>query len=390
MNVLIKSIFIKNRMINKKHILFFIESLSGGGAERVLVTMLKHFDYVKYDITLLTLVDDGVLRDEIMEFPIRYMTVIRPSNKPWLKILNKIKYKLIYHWLPTKLVNRWIIPQNNVDVYVAFAEGFATKLISYSFQKKITWVHIDLKSYPWTLHEHIYRNLQDERNTYNKYNKVICVSKSVEEVMRDYYKLSNTCTIYNPIDIENIRNKAELDVDVENSSSFKIVSVGRLVPQKGYDKLIPVIAELRKEGYDINLYIIGEGSERNKLEQLISICNLSESVHLLGFLKNPFPVLKKMDLFVCSSRAEGFSLVIAEAMVLGLPVVSMNCAGPNELLDGGKYGLLCDNYRQFYYEIKRVISSPELLMSLSLKSKEGSFRFQIHDTLNAVYREIEM
>lgn len=374
----------------KKRILFFIESLSGGGAERVLVTMLNHFDYAKYDITLLTLVDDGVLREEMMELPIRYTTVIRPSNKPWLKILNKIKYKLIYHWLPVKLVNWWIIPQNNVDVYVAFTEGFATKLISYSIQKKITWVHIDLKSYPWTLHEHIYRNLLEERETYSKYNRVICVSKSVEEVMRDYYKLSNTSTIYNPIDIEHIRNKAELEIDIEISSSFKIVSIGRLVPQKGYDKLIPIIAELRKEGYDIDLYIIGEGLERNKLEQMISIYNLSENVHLLGFLKNPFPVLKKMDLFVCSSRAEGFSLVIAEAMVLGLPVVSMNCAGPNELLGNGKYGLLCDNYRQFYEEIKHVISSSELHMSLSRKSREGLIRFQICDSLNAVYREIEL
>ena len=286
--------------------------------------------------------------------------------------------------MPTKFVNWWIIPQNNVDVYVAFAEGFATKLISYSLQKKITWVHIDLKSYPWTLHEHIYRNLQDERNTYHKYNKVICVSKSVEEVMRDYYKLFNTSTIYNPIDIESIRKKAELDVDLEISSSFKIVSVGRLVPQKGYDQLISIISELRKDGYNINLYIIGEGPERNKLEQLISKYSLGESVYLLGFLRNPFPVLRKMDLFVCSSRAEGFSLVIAEAMVLGLPIVSMNCAGPNELLDGGRYGTLCNDYDNLEVSIAKAITDRNYYLDLKEKASKRRSFFGVMKTIEQV------
>ena len=373
-----------------KRILFFIESLGGGGAERVLVTILKHFDYEKYNVTLMTLVDGGVLKEEIMGIPIHYETIIRPSTKPWLILWNKIKYKLIYQWLPVKIVNNWIVPQSDVDIYVAFTEGFATKLISYSPRKKLAWVHIDLKSYPWTLHARIYRNLQDEIKTYYKYNRVICVSKSVEGVMRDFYMLSNTSTIYNPIDVEEICRKAESPTDLMVSSAYNIVSVGRLVRQKGYDKLIPIVAKLRQEGYNNNLYIIGEGSERNNLEQLISDYNLCGNVNLLGFIKNPFTLLKKMDLFVCSSRAEGFSLVIAEAMTLGLPVVSMDCAGPNELLDGGKYGLLCSDYEQLYKEVKRIMSSPKLCKALSWRAKEGSLRFQINDSLNAIYRELDV
>ena len=373
-----------------KRILFFIESLGGGGAERVLVTILKHFDYEKYNVTLMTLVDGGVLKEEIIEIPIHYETIIRPSTKPWLILWNKIKYKLFYQWLPVKIVNKWIIPQKDVDVYVAFTEGFATKLISYSPQKKLAWVHIDLKSFPWTLQAHIYRTLQEEIKIYYKYNKVICVSNSVEKVMKDYYTLYNTATIYNPIDFDDIVSKAEKTLDVILPPAVNIVSVGRLVPQKGYDLLIPIIAQLRKEGLNIHLYLIGEGSDRALLSQLILDNDLNDYIHLVGFLRNPFALMKQMDLFVCPSRAEGFSLVIAEAMVLGLPVVSMDCAGPNELLDDGKYGVLCSNYDEFYKEMKRVISSLNYRLLLSQKAKLCTRRFQIQDSLKAVYREIDM
>ena len=373
-----------------RHILFFIESLSGGGAERVLVTLLKHFDYQKYNVTLLSLVDTGILKEEIKGIPIRYKSVILPARTRWCQIWNKIKYKMVYQWLPLRIVNCWIIPQKDVDVYVAFTEGFATKLLSYLPQKKLAWVHIDLKTYPWTLNEHIYRNQQEEIKAYSKFKKVVCVSHSVEKVMSGYYKLSNTTTIYNPIDSDDITNKSMISLDkIINSSAINIVSVGRLVPQKGYDLLIPIIAKLRNEGIDVHLYLIGEGTDRALLKQLIKKNNIDEYVHLMGYLSNPFPLMKQMDLFVCSSRAEGFSLVIAEAMVLGLPIVSMDCAGPNELLENGKFGLLCASYEQLYEEIRCVSSSLAVRRLLANQAKEGAQRFQIQDTLNAIYRELD-
>ena len=372
-----------------KRILFFIESLSGGGAERVLVTFLKHIDYKYYNVSLLTLVDGGVLNDEIKDLPISHKSVIQFSSKKLIRFWNRFKYKLIYAWLPIKLVNRWIIPQKGFDVYVAFTEGFSTKLLSYSPKKKIAWVHIDLKTYPWTIKEHIYKGLQEEIESYNKYDRVICVSHSVENIMKDYYCLSNTTTIYNPIDTEYIIRKSLIHYDYTISTGFNIVSVGRLVPQKGYDELIPIIANLRKEGFDVHLYLIGEGLDRNILEELVKINNLEGFVHLLGYLNNPFPLMKMMNLFVCSSRAEGFSLVIAEAMLLGLPIVSMDCSGPNELLDNGKYGILCDNYADLTIAIKRVIDSQPFRQVLCQKAKERSSQFQINNSILSMYKEFE-
>ena len=367
------------------HILFFIESLSGGGAEKVLVTLLKHLDYSKYEVTLMTLVDTGVLRGDVDYSKLHYKPVIREAKSIWLRIYNKIKYKLIYHYLPCWLVNKWIIPQTGIDVYIAFTEGFVTKVLSYTQKKKLAWVHIDLKSYPWTQNKYIYPNLEEEKKVYGLFDKVVCVSRSVEEVMRGYYEVSNTITIYNPIDSEEIQMKSKQEINFISPSSFKIVSVGRLVYQKGYDRLISVIGKLRQEGKDVQLYIIGEGSERKHLESIIYNNGLQDIVHLVGFLNNPYALMSKMDLFVCSSRAEGYSLVIAEAMVLGIPIISTYCAGPNELLDFGKYGMLVENTEQGLYEgLHALINNSMVLENMKKSSLERSKTFGVNRTIKAV------
>lgn len=367
----------------KKHILFFIQSLSGGGAEKVLVTLLKHIDYAKYDVTLMPLIDKGVLRDEIDKSRINYKPVIREAKNAWQRFWNKVKYKLIYHYLPCEVVNRWIIPQKGVDVYIAFIEGFATRLISFAPKKKIAWVHADLKTDPWTLHARVYRSVEEEQAFYKRFDKVICVSKPIEQVMKEHYGLMNTLTIYNPLDTEDILQKAKESIGVEISSSFNIVSVGRLVPQKGYNRLIHVIGKLRRQGKDVQLYLIGEGRDRKHLESIIHKEGLEDFVHFMGFMKNPYALMSVMDLFVCSSIAEGFSLVIAEAMTLGLPIISTNCAGPNELLEYGRYGLLVENSEiGIYNGVLQVIDDIELRKNMKTKALERSKIFGLNETLN--------
>lgn len=364
-------------------ILFFIESLSGGGAEKVLVTLLKHLDYSKYEVTLITLVDTGVFKSDVDMLNIHYKPIIYEAKNRWERFKNKIKYKLIYHYLPCKFVNRWIIPRKGIDVFIAFTEGFATKLLSYTPQRKIAWVHADLRTDPWTLKSLIYKNLQEEQKVYKRYDKIVCVSKSVEQVMRDYYNVNTALTLYNPIDTEDIKKKAKKSSNIDISSSNNIVSVGRLVHQKGYDRLIPLIKLLNDNGKDIHLYIIGEGNERGILEDLIHREGLQEVVHLTGFLNNPYSLMAKMVLFVCSSRAEGFSLVIAEAMTLGLPIISTKCAGPNELLDNGKYGLLVENNESSLYDgISKFVNDIKLRKDLKLKSIERSKIFGFEEALN--------
>ena len=113
---------------------------------------------------------------------------------------------------------------------------------------------------------------------------------------------------------------------------------------------------------------MGEGEQRDSLERIILDENLSDSVHLLGYYKNPYPFFSQMDLLICSSRAEGYSLVIAEALVLGIPVVSMNCAGPRELLDNGSFGCLCDTYEELAVALFRVVTDKRYYQFLKLQA----------------------
>lgn len=374
----------------KKKILFFIESLSGGGAEQVLVTMLRHFDYNKYDVTLLTVSDVGVHLNDIDYNKVHYKSVI-PRHSGWLANLwYSLKYKLIYQWLPARLV-AWLIIPSGFDTYIAFVEGYSTKIIGRlpARMKKIAYVHIDLQNYPWTLQQGIYRSLDEERDIYNQYDKVVCVSHSVEEVMRSHYGLDNTITIYNPIDVEFINQKAKEQVDITLSSGINFVTVGRLAPQKGYDLLIPIIARLRSEGMDVSLYILGDGGDRELLEGQILELGVQKCVHLMGYRTNPHAIVSKMDVFVCSSRAEGYSLVIAEALSIGVPVISTNCAGPNELLEDGKYGVLCEDYDQLYEALKNVILNPSTLIELRLKSKERGKFFSVCHTIKSIEKILE-
>lgn len=366
----------------KKRVLFFIEWLSGGGAEHVIATLLRHFDYEKYDVTLVSLFDEEGFKNNIDNGKIHYRCIFPQSNGLWYKT----KYKLLYRWLPARLVARIIIPQG-YDVYIGFIEGYTTKIISSvkGGGRKIAWVHIDLKNYPWTLLQGIYKSHEEEVESYREFDKVVCVSHSVENVMKEHYGLTNTVTVYNPIDVGFINQQASDPIDFQPAEGFNIVTVGRLENQKGYDLLIPIIARIRREGYPINLYIIGQGSERKNLETLTSQLSAQEFIHFLGYHNNPHAIVSKMDLFVCSSRAEGYSLVIAEALSLGIAVISTNCSGPNELLADGKYGILCNDYEDLYVRLKEVVTDPSLCEKLHNKALERKKSLDVKRTIDQIY-----
>ena len=133
---------------------------------------------------------------------------------------------------------------------------------------------------------------------------------------------------YNPVDRDDIIKKANQPIDNLNlnlnTNNIKLVTIGRLEEQKGYDRLLKVMHRLKIDGLDFNLWIIGQGSKKNELEAYIKDNGLTENVHLLGFQSNPYNYLKTSDAFVCSSRSEGFSTVVTEALILGKPVITTN------------------------------------------------------------------
>lgn len=373
--------------MRKQNLLFLIESLSGGGAEKVLSVLLKHIDKTKFDITLCTIVDTGVYAEEVRKY-VKYTSVLgNPCKKSLLgKILYKILYLLIYRILPCQLIYSLFIPKGN-DIEIAFVEGFCTKILSYSTNKKakkIAWVHIDLINNHWITS--IYKDKKEEKQSYQKYNKIIGVSNTATNAINQLYNINNAITLYNPIENDNVIKRANEFISLPpKTQAIRMVTVGRFVPQKAYDRLLRVIKRLYEDGYSIELWILGDGEQRPMLKEYINTHSLNEIVTLWGFQKNPYPYLKHSDIFVCSSVSEGYSTAVTEALILELPVVTTLCSGMNELLIDGKCGLITENSEYGLYSgIKYVLDNPSLLISYKQNILLHQERFSLSSQMNHI------
>lgn len=286
------------------------------------------------------------------------------------------------------LVYRLFVPKG-YDVEVAFVEGYATKLLAASSNKKakkVAWVHCDLKEFPWPVNTGVFKSLDEEKAAYSKYDEVTVVSKASKNHFVEIYGLADrTRCIYNPIDRKAIGELASLGKRDSEDKRFRFVSVGRLTEAKGYDRLIEAAARLKRDGLVFELLLVGEGSDRALLEKQVTVSGLADVVKFLGFQKNPYQYLNQCDCFVCSSRTEGYSLVIAEAMCVGLPVISTRCAGPEEILDGGKYGVMVENSMEGLYEgLKKVLTMQDL-RGMKHLSAERAKSFDLERTMQEVY-----
>ena len=370
----------------KKKVLFLLESFAGGGVEKVFIDLINHMDINKYDITVMSIWDYGV-RKKDLRTDIKYKSIF-----PNIKGISRIFHPFVEKSSGRLLYQLGI--REKYDIEIAFLEGRATKIIGASTNKdsrKLAWVHIDLSNGHWTA-KTFRNNLQLEKECYQKFDDLVFVSNSAKvgfiELFGDDFKDQQLHVKYNPIIGEEIIKKGNEYVNDITKPSDKplLVTSGRLVGQKGYERLLNVCHQLNQENFKYELWILGEGWGRPQLEELIQKYQLT-NVKLLGFKENPYQYIKQGDLFVCSSVNEGFSLVIAEAMILGLPIISTNCAGPNELLDFGEYGLLVDNSEDGLYEgIKQLLTNEDLLSYYREKSKE---RIPFFDAKHCIH-EIEL
>lgn len=359
-------------MEQKTRVLFFIESLAGGGAEKVLSTIVDHIDKERFDVTVSSVTAEGVYVEQVSK-TVKYKPLIGTRNT----ILYKILYHLIYFYLPLRWVYKLFIPKGN-DVEVAFCEGFATKLLARSpAKRKIAWVHIDLLANPWT-QKTVYSSVEEEKQVYAKYNGIMCVSDHVNRSFESNFGIAAQ-TMYNPIDSDEIIKKSKAGVSLPPKIKMRFVTAGRLVEQKGYDRLLKVVKKLKDESCDFELWILGDGADRNALISYISENNLGSYVKLWGFIPNPYPYIAAGDVFVCSSRSEGYSTVATEALILGVPVITTHCSGMEELLgNDSQCGFIVDNEDMALFDpLKKVITDPACLEKLKRNAAQRGSNFRI-------------
>lgn len=374
-----------------KKVMFMINSLNGGGAEKVLQTLLANLDYCKYDVTLYSMHRENIAE---LNYPsqIHYKVVFdRYTGKNALRrcvreFIGKVKGKL-FNTVPSKLFYALYFHEK-YDVEIAFIEGESTKIISGSTNrksKKYAWVHIDLQQNPWT--DFLYQSVEDERAHYEVFDKILCVSESVRSAFLSKYSVSpeKVAVQYNPIDRAEILRKAQLPCEVVGKTMFRMIAVGRLVNQKGFDRLIKVAAKLRDDGFRFELLILGEGENRPLLEELIQGLGLENVVYLLGFRTNPYSIMATGDLLVCSSRSEGFSTVVTEGVILGLPVVSTDCAGIREIFGPAQCGMITENSSEdLYAALKKILDAPQQLKRFREETARRGEYFSLSNTMRCV------
>lgn len=389
-----------------KKVLFLIHTLGGGGAEKVLVNLVNGMDKKKYKVTVMTVVDTGIFRKDLSP-GIEYKTIIKnpfkrknkkenenPGNllsksDSKLKLLAKV-YVFFWKFIPAKVFYKLFI-RDKYDVEISFLEGICSKLISASTNKKskkIGWIHVDLINHPKS--SGVFKSLDDERKCYANFDNIICVSEVVRESVLEKLKLDpkKVMVRYNAINKDEVLLKAQEDVlDINKSSKFTFCTIGRLINQKGFDRLLRVHKNLLDSGYNCELWIIGEGNKRPLLEDYIKQNQLESSVKLLGFKANPYKYLNLANAFVCSSRAEGFSTVASEAVILGKPIVTVNCSGMTELLgENNEYGIVTENNEDALLtgmiDIMKEETYKEYLLRVQQRSEFFSFERAVKNIEN--------
>lgn len=361
-------------------VLFFINNLKYGGAERVLVNLVNNMDQSKFSITLLTLFDEGENKKKLLSH-INYKYVFPTTFRANSYILKMFS--------PSFLYNRFI--QDEYDILVSYLEGIPSRIISAcsdKYVKKVAWIHTSIDSKKQLVNP-VYRNYTEAIDAYMSYDSIVSVSKNVRDSFTNLTGITEKCVVlYNTVDTQKIIELSDQSTMIPNwnSNGYNIVSVGRLTKVKGYYRLITImkkiISEVKLE-VDVRLHIIGHGELRQKLEKLIQKLNLQEHVILHGYQDNPYKYVREADIFVCSSYREGFSTAVTEALILGCPVLTTECSGMRELLgEDSEFGIITENSDEGLYSgLSELLMNKEKLNHLRLATKKRGHDFSTENTV---------
>ncbi len=363
-----------------KSVLFLIPTLDRGGAENVLVNLVNHMDQSRFRITVQTLFDKDSQKDRLRS-GIEYKSFL------YKQFHGNSRLQAL---LPARMLYRMIVGKK-YDIVVSYLEGPTTHVLSgcpYADSKRVAWVHVEMDSERQMSVG--FRTKKEALKTYLAVDRVVFVANTVRQ---KFEKVSQTVfergsVLYNTVDSHEIRENAAADTEGVrfDDAEFNIVSVGRLVQAKGFDRLARVQKRLMNAGFSTHVYILGAGAEENRLREYAEANGLKDTFTLLGFQNNPYKFVAKADLFVCSSRREGFSTAVTESLILGTPVVSVNCSGARELLgENNEYGIVTENSEEALYQgIKQVLSDPALLAHYREKAAERGEAFDTEQTVKAV------
>lgn len=367
-----------------KSILFIIPNLGGGGAEKVLVNLANKLDRNKFTVEIRTLFNENANR-HFLNKDIKINTCFGRQFRG-----NRILFKL---FTPEFLFKRLI--KNKYDIIVSFLEGPGERIVagcSNPQTRLVNWIHVE--QHTIEVASSSYRSVREYSRYANRFDYTAFVSQTVKDDYLSFTNIAHPCgVIYNTNDTESILQKSKEPIpDGELPKGFNIFSIGRLTYAKGFDRLIKAHKTLREKGYNQNLIILGDGELKENLIALTRSLGVEDSVYLLGFKENPYKYLTYADLFVCSSRREGFSTAVTEALILGIPVVSTLCSGAEELIGkNGEYGIICENSTDGVLQgLSQMLATPSNLKEYREKALIRGREFSADKTIAQTEKLFDM
>ena len=383
-----------------KKLLFIINTLGCGGAERAMLNLFSALDSNKYEISLFVLTSQGELRRELPENvrlinkKYKEVSVLTKKGRRLLTLsvlkagirkalfLRRAPY-IIKNFLimrkkgkimPDKLLWRLLSDgapkiQEEYDLAVAYLEGGATYYVAdyVKAKKKAAFVHIDYEKAGYT------REL--DLDCYEKFDRIFTVSDEVKEHFLSVYPEyeCKTSVFNNILNQERIKKMAEQGEGFNDGfKGLRILTVGRLTRQKRYDVAINAMKLMKEKiGVPIRWYVLGEGDLRQELEQQIKSAGLENDFILMGVKENPYPYYKGCDFYVHATEFEGKSIALQEAQVLGKPILATDCSGNREQIENGTDGILCElDPGQVCEKLLYMINNPEKCKGYGEKAKQ--------------------
>ena len=340
----------------KKKVLFMLNDMNVGGTEKAFLNLVDTMSPEEYEVTLLLLRRWGGFLDAVpgwikVETIERYDLLEREMKAPPFvvakerikscKVLRGMGIALLHLWYKLtdnrvpyfRFILRGTQIKRNCDVAIAFAgpQDFISTYVMDHIEAptKVQWIHFDVRK--------IFFAVNTARRLYRKFQHVFVVSEEARQAL--IQKLPEiediTRTVPNVISARLCRLQAEQGESFDDDyTGTRILTLGRLSAEKGQDIIPEVAAELAAKGLEFRWYLVGDGNLRSVIEKKAKALGIEDRVVLLGTKTNPYPYLRDADIYVQTSVHEGFCITLGEAKAFGMPIVSTNCAGAHEQLDG--------------------------------------------------------
>lgn len=331
----------------KKQVLIVIDSLGCGGAEKSLTALLKRLDYSRMDVDLLLRARGGVNEDCVPD-NVRILDYRPMGVKSRIgAAVYSIGYRMFAalgmrrHYAETLWsLSGWTFPRlpRHYDVAIAYQQGVPTFFVAEKVDatRKLAWINVDIASAG-------YRPAFCRR-FYERFDHVTVVSELLREavIASGYTDAGRITTIYDIVDTDEIRRRACDPVALKPlaEGSLRIVTVGRMEPQKNYLLAVDAAAELKRRGVPFVWHFIGDGNDRPAVMAAAKKLGVADCVVLEGARANPYPYFAAADIYVQTSRFEGFGLTLCEARVLGKPVVTTDFGVARDQITDGFNGLI--------------------------------------------------